>query len=209
MLLQQSIEHVFIVYTCNTYFVKVCLFRSFRSIFVYNTTFESSPRPRCRCVDRPSDKNIVHHLYQSLTSWQYLDNPCRDKMKLVLLSVVCVVFFIHTVSKFNAVCFILYFLLNKKWIFLTNWQTLYEKTKHVSLRHLDLITYSSFRLSFQCISCSTDDECMGACCFDTQCQVFQNVSEPCHLPDHEITIMHYPCGCGPGKTISSGTLLYM
>jgi len=39
MLLQQTIEHVSIEYTCNTIvkYIGACdLFRSFRSIFVYN-----------------------------------------------------------------------------------------------------------------------------------------------------------------------------
>ncbi|XP_045206853.1 uncharacterized protein LOC123559103 [Mercenaria mercenaria] len=68
------------------------------------------------------------------------------------------------------------------------------------------IIFVVFSIYFALVeSCTTDAECPDGCCHtDTlhgaKCYQFQNISQACHLPNHNHAVMLYPCGCRQGLT---------
>ncbi|KAH3838530.1 hypothetical protein DPMN_111940 [Dreissena polymorpha] len=54
--------------------------------------------------------------------------------------------------------------------------------------------------------CSSDADCPGGCCYSNnvnphgKCYSVSNDTQPCHLPNHQVNHMLYPCGCASGLT---------
>ncbi|XP_060607128.1 U19-ctenitoxin-Pn1a-like [Ruditapes philippinarum] len=66
-----------------------------------------------------------------------------------------------------------------------------------------IVTFSIYFVLAQ--SCTQDSDCPGGCCYSdrlhgAKCHQFQNESQGCHLPNHNHTVMLYPCGCKQGLT---------
>ena len=82
-----------------------------------------------------------------------------------------------------------------------------------SIRHVEYKILTFF-LSFQIFqgffldglqrnnTCSSNTDCPGGCCHldyhGTRCHNYSHEAQPCHLPNHHINVMLYPCGCAQG-----------
>ncbi|KAL4238619.1 hypothetical protein ACF0H5_003326 [Mactra antiquata] len=70
---------------------------------------------------------------------------------------------------------------------------------------LRIVLVASTALIGLVLSCIMDTDCPGGCCHTdnlhgAKCYQYQNESEPCHLPGHQVKVMLYPCGCMQGQT---------